>query len=62
MGDPMPHHVVTALVLLAALTCYFVGFSVRAVAFVVMGGALELWFWLRLFRHKAQRSAGSRAA
>ncbi|MBL1265797.1 hypothetical protein [Candidatus Methylomicrobium oryzae] len=46
----MKQHFITAAILLAALTFYVLGYSsLGGIAFVV-GGAFELWFWMRLFR------------
>ena len=46
----MTRHVVTACSLLAALGCCAVGFDRSALSVVVVGAALELWFWVRALR------------
>jgi len=44
----MKYHLVTAVLLLAAVALYLVGLSgVGTVAFIA-GAALELWFWARV--------------
>ncbi len=43
----MKHHLFTLLILVAALAAYFDGFKASAGTFLVLGGMLELWFWLR---------------
>jgi hypothetical protein len=53
----MQRHLVTALVLLAALVCYSIGFSNSAFALMAIGCALELWFWLRVLRGKPTDAA-----
>jgi hypothetical protein len=46
----MKQHFITAAILLAALVFYGLGYSsLGGIAFVI-GGAFELWFWVRLFR------------
>ena len=49
-------HLLTALVLLAALACYGLGFSAPATGLVVAGMALELWFWVRILRRKPRNN------
>jgi hypothetical protein len=60
----MHRHVITVLILVAALICYVIGFRAGAYALVGVGGALELWFWLRLLRGKpapgSERTARAR--
>jgi hypothetical protein len=48
----MQRHLVTMLVLLSALGCYSFGFSTGAFGLLAVGGAFELWFWVRLLRGK----------
>lgn len=43
-------HAFTALLFLAALALYQLGFSTGAVMAFVGGAALEIWFWIRWFR------------
>jgi hypothetical protein len=46
----MKQHLITVAILLVALVFYMLGYlSLGGIAFVV-GGAFELWFWMRLFR------------
>ena len=49
----MKRHLVTVAILLAALACYALGYSRMGLAAVVAGGALELWFWVRLFSRRS---------
>ena len=44
----------TALILAAAIACYFAGMVVPATGLLILGGVLELLFWFRLFRRKQQ--------
>jgi hypothetical protein len=50
---PMKRHLITVAILIAALACYGFGFSRLGLAAVIAGGALELWFWVRLFSRRA---------
>ncbi|WP_374091050.1 hypothetical protein [Methylomicrobium lacus] len=46
----MKQHFITVAILLVALAFYMLGYSsLGGIAFVI-GGAFELWFWVRLFR------------
>jgi hypothetical protein len=56
-GASMQRHLITVLVLLAALVCYRIGFGAGAFALVAAGGALELWFWVRLLRGKPRSAS-----
>lgn len=49
----MRYHLITVAILLAALAFYGLGFSRLGLAGVVVGGALELWFWVRLFPRRS---------
>jgi hypothetical protein len=51
----MKHLTVTLLILAAAMACYALGWSTSFVAFLVVGGAFELWFWLRAIRGEKER-------
>ncbi|MGR8981273.1 MAG: hypothetical protein ACU84H_14430 [Gammaproteobacteria bacterium] len=44
----MKYHFITALLLLVALAFYTVGYSSLGLIAFVIGGILELWFWVRL--------------
>lgn len=45
----MKRHLVTAAILLAALVFYGLGLARGGLALLVLGAALELWFWVRAF-------------
>ena len=49
-GVPMRHHVFTVAILLAALGFYAAGMSGGGMALLLLGGGLELWFWVRAMR------------
>jgi len=46
----MKYHLITAALLLVALAFYTLGYSTLGGAAFVIGGAFELWFWVRIFR------------
>ena len=46
----MKRHVLTLLILVAALAAYIVGFRQGAGVLIGLGCALELWFWVRAAR------------
>jgi hypothetical protein len=46
----MKQHFITVAILLIALTFYMLGYSSLGGIAIVIGGAFELWFWVRLFR------------
>ena len=46
----MKRYLLTALILVAAVCSYVVGFENSAFTFIVLGCALELWFWVRALR------------
>ncbi len=48
----MRYHLLTVAVLLAALGLYAAGLSGGGAALMVLGAALELWFWVRALRGK----------
>ena len=51
-GDDMKQHLLTLAFLLAALAFYAGGMGSGARFLVLIGFALELWFWVRLSRRK----------
>lgn len=57
----MSYHWVTAAIILAALGCYALGFALGGTVLLVVGGVLELWFWVRLLRGP-RRADGGRGA
>ena len=44
----MKRHILTVVVLLAALACYAVGLDRGGAVFVAIGCGLEVWFWARV--------------
>jgi len=46
----MKRHLATAVILLDALAFYMLGYSTLGGVAFVIGGAFDLWFWVRLFR------------
>ena len=46
------NHVLTAVILCAALVMYGLGYSGYGSFLLVVGLFLELWFWLRFFAHR----------
>ena len=52
----MKQHLFTLLVLAAAVALYAIGMGTGAAALLLVGGALELWFWVRVMR-RARSSA-----
>lgn len=46
----MRHWLLTIIILLLAILCYFVGAIHLGTGFIMAGVALELWFWWRLLR------------
>jgi membrane protein implicated in regulation of membrane protease activity len=47
-GGHMKHHLVTAAILIAALALYSLGMVSGALVLFAVGGACELWFWVRI--------------
>ena len=46
----MKYHLITVVILLVALVVYVLGYSALGGIAFVIGGAFELWFWVRLFQ------------
>jgi hypothetical protein len=46
----MNRHLLTVLILALALGCYAIGFANGALGAVIVGGTLEMWFWVRALR------------
>ena len=46
----MERHALTVLILIVALGFYAVGLESGAIGAFVVGGALEMWFWVRTLR------------
>ncbi len=55
----MKHHLLTMLILLAAITLYAFGMGGGGSALLAAGAVLELWFWVRAVR--GNRRAASTA-
>jgi hypothetical protein len=53
----MKHHLITVAILLAALAFYGRGMAQLGSAGIVIGGAFELWFWVRLVSNRASTNA-----
>jgi hypothetical protein len=49
MKKLMKYHLLTAILLLTALTCYTLGYSGAGWITIAAGAFFELWFWVRLF-------------
>lgn len=58
----MNPRLVTLFCLLAALGCYATGLALPATALLVLGGILELVFWVRILRPERPRQAPDSAA
>lgn len=48
----MKYHLITILLLVAALPLYAVGFAVGGILVLGVAVALEVWFWIRIVRGK----------
>jgi hypothetical protein len=48
----MTHHVLTAAILLLALTLYAFGMSGGGSLLLALGAAMELWFWVRVLQRR----------
>jgi len=46
----MRHWLLSAVILIFAILCYFVGAIHLGTGFILVGVVLELWFWWRLFK------------
>jgi predicted exporter len=55
---PVKHHLLTSVILLAALTCYLLGFAGFSVVGFAAGALTEFWFWARLVRGRPTQAAG----
>lgn len=51
----MKYHALTLLIFLAALLVYAAGFAGPFVVLLLVGGALEVWFWARVLRARRAR-------
>lgn len=51
----MKRHLVTALLLVIAIVCYSIGAAGPGMLFLLLGGAAEFAFWLRLFKKDRSR-------
>jgi hypothetical protein len=49
----MKRHLLTAAILIAALSLYGVGMTGGGAVLFVLGAACELWFWVRVRRRGA---------
>ena len=52
----MKGHLLTFLFLLVAIAFYFVGMTMPAGVFILLGALAELTFWVRLFRPRKRRA------
>ncbi len=52
----MKYHLISAAILVAALGLYALGLGRGTLALLIAGGALELWFWIRVIRTSNARS------
>ena len=52
-------HLLTAALLLAALALYVAGLNGAGLGALLAGGALELWFWVRVVRSTRKPEARS---
>lgn len=48
----MKYHLVTTLLIIAALPLYVVGFAMGGTLLLAIALALEIWFWMRMVRRK----------
>lgn len=48
----MNYHLLSALVLVAALALYAAGFAGGGILALVLAVVLEVWFWIRVIRGK----------
>jgi len=48
----MSRRALVVLFLVLAVVCYAIGFGAGAVAFIVLGAAAEILFWVHLFRRR----------
>ena len=52
----MERHALTVGILIVALCFYAFGLESGAVGAFIVGGALEMWFWVRALRKPGDRS------
>jgi hypothetical protein len=52
----MNKHLLTVVILILALGFYAFGFANGVVGAVIVGGALEMWFWVRALRKSALKA------
>ena len=52
----MKHVVVTVFILLAAMSCYLLGYVNSAMSLIVLGCVLEAWFWIRALRSEPKQA------
>jgi ABC-type methionine transport system permease subunit len=52
----MKYWMVKLLILTTALVCYALGVSASVVPLIVVGGAFELWFWVRTLRSDGRKT------
>lgn len=45
----MKYHLITAILLTIAVSCYVLGYNGAGWAVIAAGAVFELWFWVRLF-------------
>jgi hypothetical protein len=58
----MKHHLLTMLILLAAIALYAIGMGGGGSALLAAGAVLDLWFWVRAMRGRRRAApAMSRA-
>jgi uncharacterized membrane protein len=55
----MKYHVVTILLILAALPLYVVGFASGGSLVLAAAVTLEVWFWIRIVRGKPRLKAAN---
>jgi uncharacterized membrane protein len=55
----MKYHLVSVLLIAAAIPLYVVGFSVGGSVVLAAAIALEVWFWVRVVRGKPRLNAAN---
>ena len=51
-GIDMNNHLLTVAILLGAILAYWFGFAIASVVALVVGIALEIWFYIRVLRRR----------